>query len=551
MKINKLLNMLVLLPIVSLTACEGTNGYRLYERQELVTLNDYYGMRTLGTGYSAESFTTVEVTPDESYRIVSNVKALVVLVDFTDALASSMPKGEEGTINDLDKLVFGQPEDTQWHSLASYYKASSFGQCNITGLTIDKPYHTGMSVTQFGSYNGATKSNGTPATMQLVRDIQSWLKKPVDQGGYGWDASEMKKYDGNRDGYVDSLIMIYTCDPHVRIGGKEVNDELYWAYCHSVSTRKGNIDEPVCYRYFWASYQTFFENGYWDESGYHNWTAEQKADGTAKLDAHTLIHEFGHVLSLPDYYNGNYGSSSMDAYDPLMSLDMMAWNIGDHNSFSKALYGWVSPYVVSGPSKITIRSTTDTGDFILVPVKGKFKGTLLSQYIIVEFLTPTGVANFDSLHQYANSYPQWFTQPGVRVCLVDARPGMFDNRTGNFINYTASVIMGDNYYVTFAHDNNNIERGAYPNCKIIEMIPNNETNDNENTVRYMNQRAKDENLFHQGDILGRRGGAFPKGIMCHGQGENMTGSEWLTRLGFSLKVEKITADSCTISFARA
>ena len=549
MKFTRLLNMLLVLPVLGVSSCDQ-NNYRFYERYEVNVRNDYFSLRVDGIGYEEEAFSMVEVDPEHSYRMIGNVKAVVVLVDFEDYKAEDLPKGKAGTLEDLNKLVFGRPEDTQWQSLASFYKSSSFDQCHIAGKVIDQVYHTGKTVTQFATYGGATSDDPTGATVTLVKDIQKWLKTDLNWSPSNAD-SEFKKYDANRDGYVDSLIMIYTCPPHVtNSAGKAINDDLYWAYCHSVGTRKHDIDEPVFDRYFWASYRTFFEGGYYDNSGvHHDWTEEEIGNGTAKLDAHTLIHEYGHVLSLPDYYNGDYGSTDDDAYDPLMELDMMAYNIGDHNAFSKALYGWTSPYIVKGNAKITIRSTTDTGDFILVPVQGKFQDTLLSQYLIVEFLTPTGVAEFDSKQKYAGNYPQWFTQPGVRVCLVDARPGMF-SYSGTFLGYTSSTVTPadqNNYYVKFACDNNRIARSGYENCKLIEIIPNDANNNNQLYARnYRNQPAKDAQLFHQGDILGRRGGSFAKGIYVHG-----TGQTWDQKLGFSLKIEKMTADSCTISFAKA
>ena len=51
--------------------------------------------------------------------------------------------------------------------------------------------------------------------------------------------------------------------------------------------------------------------------------------GYGKVDAHTYIHEMGHMLGLPDYYDYSFKSSPTGMYD------MQDNNVGDHNPFSK------------------------------------------------------------------------------------------------------------------------------------------------------------------------------------------------------------------------
>lgn len=502
---KKLLSLFLVVAATALTACTGNSGgpkikgdALLYDRENY--LSTYRGLRLLGERYAGENF-TFEVTNKGRYPVISNVKTLIVGVDFTDFPASGLPKGEEGTLKDLEKAILGKSEDTGWESLKSYYEKSSFGTCKIEGTVAPEWYHTNKSVTQFA--NAGTKNSQVKV---LCKSVEDWARETFNL--------DMREYDANNDGFIDSVIMIYSCEPHVRVDGREVDDDLYWAFCWSRDVSAASADRlnPTSYRFFWASYRTFFEDGYYDDNGKHkDWTDAEIASGKAKLDAHTLIHEFGHVLSLPDYYNGNYTSSDPAAYNAI-SVDMMAYNIGDHNAWSKALYGWISPIISYGESEITIRSTTDTGDFIIIPTETMYDPktdfTLLSQFIMLELVTPTGVAKADSEDAYAGSYPTWFSQAGIRATLVDARLGMFSYRSDTakdaFQGFTGTVSGGDNYYVKFAYDNNDINRSANKNCKLVEIIPAREKLSNGSIIesvpaKNLSGREKNEALYYEGD----------------------------------------------------
>lgn len=455
--------------------------------------------------YTAESYSEVYNDEYDTAHVINNVRALVVPVDFTDAKAENLPKGAEGSLQDLKDVIFGEPEDTSWHSLASYYESSSLGTCKITGDVTDW-YHLNVSIKQFangsafGPNNEHNGQKSTYATQALSKAIQDDVK--AQKGIFaGYDLAD---YDANKDGYVDSLIMIYSCSPHVRVAGQAIDDDLYWAFCWSRIGAWGQVGgREAISRYFWASYFTFYENGYTDDAGkYHDWTTQDIVNGDAELDAHTLIHEFGHVLGLPDYYVTDYNKSD---YSGLGNLDMMDVNVGDHNSMSKAWYGWVEPYIATGNADITLRSTTDTGDFILIPAnvneKGKteYRNTLLDQFIMIEFLTPTGVAVLDGIQKFAGSYPLYYNVAGIRITHVDARLGLwtYDNQ-GNtsFAGYTIQTSTSvSNSTVDFAADNT-ANRSAFKNFKLLEVLPS-----NGKMIKQVGS-ASSETLFQTGAIFG-------------------------------------------------
>ena len=485
----------------------------------------YYRSLRLNGGYKAEQFSRVK-TDTGTYFAITDVKTVVVPVDFTDYLGSDTLKGEEGYKADLEAAILGDGSGTSWESLKSFYYKSSHGQCNIDGVVTDF-YHTGMTAAQFAKYG----SGSTYATQKLASDIADWL---VDDLGM-----DLTQYDANKDGAIDSLIMIYTAPYHV----KNIDNDLYWAFCWSNSGAKLNDYRPDAYRFFWASYQFFYEAGYYDDAGEHQeWTDEDISSGRALPDSHTLIHEFGHVLSLPDYY---CQANTENNYDPLMKLDMMAYNIGDHNSWSKAVYGWHAPYVVSGNGTLTLNSTTDTGEFAIIPIQGKFNNTMLDQFLMLEFMTPTGVCTKDAtepLYSQGSRYPRWYTEAGVRAILVDARPGIFTYNSATssytFAGFTSSVNPPENGYVSLANDNNDPSRSSFTTYKLLELVSATGT-----TAKYLNREAKDVDLFKQGDKFGIKGGVW-EDFQCDGKN-----GERNTSLGLGFEIKKMTDSSVTIKFS--
>ena len=450
--------------------------------------------------------------------VIENVKALVVPVDFTD-YPSSVYGTEENSRSILEKVIFSNEKTDGWYSLSSYYASSSFGQCKITG-TVAPWWHTNKKVSDIDS------SDSGFATSTAVK-IQDYYQQHPEE-------INLADYDANKDGFVDSLIMIYSAPINPSGNGSG----LWWAFCWSVFNAYGKYTADGSmigvHRYFWASMRFLFE---YEANKYR--TEAEIATGNYEPNSHTLVHEFGHVLSLPDYYITDYDKTD---YDGLGYLDMMDYNIGDHNLYSKMMYGWVNPKRVTGTSgkvTITIRSTTDTGDSIIIPAPGEWNNTYLDQYLTIEFLTPTGVAEKDGKEKYVGAMPLYYPKAGVRICLVDSRLGVFSKTTGQFTGYTeATKPFDSNSSISIAADNT-ASRSCYKDYKLIEILPA--------TGKYQRQRqraAADTCLYHEGDVFGK-GDVF-KDFKMHGN----TG-ERDKKFGFKISIDKIDGNnSATITISR-
>ncbi len=95
------------------------------------------------------------------------------------------------------------------------------------------------------------------------------------------------------------------------------------------------------------------------------------------------IHETGHLLGLPDYYDYDASNGPKGGVG---GWDMMDSNWGDHNAFSKYLLGWIDPIVISsGTQEIILppSGTTSSDNAVLImpgAVPDSFGEFFLVQY---------------------------------------------------------------------------------------------------------------------------------------------------------------------------
>lgn len=310
-------------------------------------------------------------------------KLLVVPVTFTDYdyLAT-----EE--IHDmLERVFFGEASDTGWESVASFYHKSSFGKLTLTGQVLDY-YESKYSTAEF---------NELPANMkdQQMGEEFFWdqTHHMIDDIYNSFDAELLKEYDLDGDGHVDALWMVYIAP---------ISNGAFWAY-KFYWNRYPDLDKPTPNVYAWASYEFAIE-----AYGYN----------MKKPDAHTFIHETGHMFGLPDYYDYDKKAA------PTGRIDMMDNNVIDHNMYSKYLLNWSAPYYVTGHADITLRPAESSGDFILI--KDDWNGHAYDEYILLEYYTPTGLNAKDSVEGGYKGYGspdtlQAMTESGIRMWHVDSR----------------------------------------------------------------------------------------------------------------------------------
>lgn len=330
---------------------------------------------------------------DEAFPSYGSPKLLVIPVNFDNTRATST------LLNDIEIAFNGTEEETGWESVKTFYEKSSYGKLTLSATVMNKWYTPTKTKTYYENY----QTNNETGSDLLLSEVIAHYDKDINYSDYDYD----------NDGFIDSVWLVYNCAVDYE------NDSLWWAFQTWSPDEKSYDGKQLCY-YGFAGTDFMYE-----ESNVYN---SEDID----VDAHTFIHETGHLMGLDDYYD----------YDPnngadggLYSADMMDYNIGDHGVISKMLLGWVSPTVVTSTTTINLKSFTLTGEAILV--SKKYKNTIYDEYFLIEFYTTEGLNAHDQPIVGDNIL-------GVRVTHVDAA-----------INYKNGVIEdnGGAYSTGFKYDN--------------------------------------------------------------------------------------------------
>lgn len=377
-----------------------------------------------GTGYASQKskynqrdLSNAEEIADLRSVGTQNILVLPIIVTGYEGSATETRR------QNLFKTFFGDPSDTGWESLASYYWKSSYQQLLLKG-TVSEWWNCGYSTSAISGFTDSEWKSFDP-TWRLLQEGIAWYKDRYN--------TDCKEFDNDNDGYIDGVWMIYSCPDYSK---NSALPSTFWAYTFEDFRWEPSVGDPVGHKYAWASYD-FMDEGY----------------GLNGNDAHTYIHETGHMMGLEDYYTYSGASN----YGPMGKLDMMDANIIDHNAFSKFSYGWIEPYVVTDSCEITLHPSATTGECVLLPTADGWNGSAFDEYMLMEFYTPTNLNKKDSDAPYAGNKTQGFTENGVRIYHVDARMVTASYSGG----WGAWSLTDDIQFVKAFKDTDNVVKATY------------------------------------------------------------------------------------------
>ncbi len=257
-----------------------------------------------------------------------DVKVLVIPVDFIDYSFDSQ------SIIDLNKAFFNNGSN---YSLSSFYKESSYNNLNITGEVLEC-YHSPKKTTNITDQS----------------DVERLVLDALDNYD---DIINYKNYDANNDGYIDAIYLIYPKK-------YDTSSDVWWAYQdYTLSNLK--FDGIKSNGFVWASSHFMY-----DQSLFAN-----------SINAYTFIHETGHLMGADDYYDYN---ESVGTKWGVGGFDLMDETEGDHNPFTKMLYGWTTPTVITGGSHtVYLNKFSKNGDMLII--NPNYNGDILDEYFIVDY----------------------------------------------------------------------------------------------------------------------------------------------------------------------
>jgi len=314
------------------------------------------------------------------------------------------------TKNDLEKTFNGLPGETGWESVQSFYAASSYGKLALSALVTDW-YDCGFTASEISAM--ASSANPLQGIRTILFGAASWFKETYPD--------DIASFDKDKDGFLDAVWLVYSAPDFTSEPTLTDETQTFWALS-SGTDAQSNLASPSANNFSWASFD-FMYRGY----------------GKAKLDAHTFIHETGHLLGLDDYYD--YDRKCV----PMGGVDMMDRNIIDHCAYSKFALGWSSPFYADHPGTLTLRPGVESGDCVLFPTGNGWNGSAFDEYILMELYSPTGLNEADSLTPCQAVYPTSYTKLGLRIYHVDSRLCLYGDGHKKAYVDTLPLSMGSSY----------------------------------------------------------------------------------------------------------
>lgn len=419
---------------------------------------------------------------------------LVVPVAFSDKPISAEQ------LSRLDKAFNGTSADTGWESVSSYYQKSSYGNLNLS-YDVQNTYTSSKTYSYYENYSENITIDGETYTktgdVLLLEEVLAHYESILD----------LTNYDTDKDGVIDAVYLIYSAP--VAYGDDE---SIYWAYVTTYPT----TDTSPKYDGLELGYYLFAGIDFIDEhtgnsNDYYATQSGYTPYAGLSIMAETYIHETGHLLGLDDYYDYD---ETQGGGEGLGGADMMDYNVGDHNAYSKLILGWIDPTIVTATQTLNLSSFAASGQTIMVLLD--YDGTYFSEYLLIDFYTATGVnemaANQNESLLYYDGSTGVGAKYGVRVYHVSS---------------SIKEPYSDDYF-SFTDNNNSLT--TTPLIKLVEA-------DGEKKFASTNGYAEASDLWMAGDKLST---SFANYTRKDGK-----------KVNFDVSVDSVSATGATITITFA
>lgn len=245
--------------------------------------------------------------PDAKFPAYGNQKAIVILVEYTDVKFNTDYDAHDYFSRMLNEEGFNDLGATG--SAAQYFRENSQG-----AFTPEFDVYGPIQLAHNQAYYGGNDRWGddkNPGAM--VKEACDALDQTVN----------FKDYDRNNDGIVDNIFIFYAGK------GEASGGDANTVWPHS-----------------WDMASAGFPNLYYDDVRVDTYGCSNEWEGKRPDGVGTFVHEFSHVMGLPDLYDTNYtmpyntGSWSALDYGPYNNDGMTPPNYG---AFERYALGWAEP----------------------------------------------------------------------------------------------------------------------------------------------------------------------------------------------------------------
>ncbi len=277
--------------------------------------------------------------PDSDFPVTGSPKVLVILVEYKNKkMVVSNP--HEYFNNMLNEEGFDQYGATG--SAADFFK-----ECSDGIFTPEFDVYGPVTLSQNYSYYGGNDYSGNDVHPEkMIIEACELLDHEID----------FSEYDTNGDGYIDNVYVFYAGKGEASGGSADTVWPHSWNISYATTT-------PY-----------MFDGVRLDRYACSNENEGSRPDGVG-----TFIHEFSHVMGLPDLYATSYTS----AFTPggWSCMDYGPYNNNSrtpplYGAFERYALGWMEPLEINGPltatlepigtNKAGIIKTSDPNEFFLI-----------------------------------------------------------------------------------------------------------------------------------------------------------------------------------------
>lgn len=260
---------------------------------------------------------------DIRFPAYGNQKAIVILVEYQDVrFSSAYPKGG-GAKSYFTRMLNEEGFDDYGAtgSAAEYFRINS-GDCFQPEFDVYGP----VTLSHRQSYYGANDAYGNDKhPEEMVIEACSMLDDSVD----------FRDYDRNNDGVIDNVFVFYAGRGEATGGGSN----SVWP--HSWTLPEAGVPD------------TYFDGVRLHTYGCSNEWEGSRADGVG-----TFVHEFSHVLGLPDLYATSYSTAFTPGFWSV--LDYGPYNNDGmtpplYGAFERYALGWTAPQEIGKAEDVTLR----------------------------------------------------------------------------------------------------------------------------------------------------------------------------------------------------
>lgn len=299
---------------------------RMKARAEAASAND-----SKGVGLYAESYV----------KGMGEPRCLVILVQYSDVKFTTENAGAYFT-NMLNQKGFSTNGATG--SVYDYFEEASMGQFKPKFDVLGP-----VTLPNAMSYYGGNDIYGNDkAPEDMVRHAAKILDPTVD----------FTVYDNDGDGVVDNVYIIYAGKGEASGG----STNTVWPHSYDLSA---------------AGSRYLVDGVYIDHYGCSNEIEGSEPDGIG-----TFVHEFSHVLGLPDLYTTTYGSAASLTPGAYSVLDYGPYNNDGHtpptySAFERNAMGWMDCEVLDAPADIEMEHILTSNKAYIIPTGKKNEFFLL------------------------------------------------------------------------------------------------------------------------------------------------------------------------------